>query len=73
MDRGRPRQVPVDPGEFLGSVYASHGLVRPAGLCPRELNFGLMEKLATLCRRGLARPVRPDLVGIVPESEIKAF
>lgn len=41
MDRGRPPQVPVDPGESLGPVDASRGLVRPAGLRPREQVFGL--------------------------------
>lgn len=46
---------------------------RGTGCDRRELVLGWMETLATLSRRRLARPVGSDLVGIVPETEIKAF
>lgn len=56
----------VDPGVALGPVVAQ-------GATVANWSWGWMETLATLFRRGLARPAGSDLVGIVPETEIKAF
>jgi hypothetical protein len=56
----------VDPGLALGPVVTQ-------GATVANWSWGWMETLATLFRRGLARPVGSDLVGIVPETEIKAF
>jgi hypothetical protein len=49
------------------------GPVVAQGATVANWSWGWMETLATLSRRGLARPVGSDLVGIVPGTEIKAF